>query len=407
MRQVYGVTLIVLSTFFLRLQMGYAQPKTYKARIAPITESGYYSIEIDPRIIGATKGNLSKLRIFKKDSLGATEVPYFIREVQPTSKETKVKDYTIEKVMERDSINRFVIHNPEEKKITDFYVAIAKAEVSIQASVRGSNNKQDWFIVKQKTPIYSYVSSDHGEATLFIPIPEGHYTYYEIELINNQSAPLKLNKVSTAVDTKSYGQFSPTLLAYDASKTNKKEKTSTVSFAKQEMFYKLSKLVIHVDAPKAYYRKAVLRDSITKASVSFVLSSKNTNEFIVDDILVHAPYLEIYNGDNEPLTIKSINTYSLTRFATAYLKANETYEVEVNSSTSDSRDYDIEHFKQDIPLLLPIVQTEDFNQVDIKATSDESQKQKDRTNKILWGVLLTVGLLISYICYKTFKKLEQ
>lgn len=406
MKHVYSVTLIVLSTFFLGLQTGYAQPKTYKARIAPIAESGYYSIEIDPRIIGGAKGDLSNLRIFKKDSLGVTEVPYFLREVQPTSKETKVIDYAIEKVIERDSINRFVIHNPAGKKITDFYVSIAKAEVSIQASVRGSNNNQDWFIVKQKTPIYSYVSSGDSEATLFIPIPEGQYTYYEIELINNQSAPLKVSKVSTAVDTKSYGQFSPTLLAYEASTTNKKEKTTTVSFVKQEMFYKLSKLVVHVDAPKAYYRKAVLRDSVTKASVSFLLSSKHTNEFIVDDVLVHTPYLEIYNGDNEPLTIKAINTYSLTRFATAYLKMNETYEVEVNSSTADSREYDIEYFKHDIPLTLPIVQTKDFSQVNEKVVPDESQKKKDQTNKILWGVLLTVGLLISYICYKTFKKLE-
>ncbi|MDR0223590.1 MAG: hypothetical protein LBI32_00850 [Myroides odoratus] len=399
---------MVGSTCLLSISQGYAQTKTYKASLPPVTTSGYYSIELDNRLVGNAKTDLSNLRIFKQGQEEAIEVPYFIRAVQPTSKETKMVEYPLMDRVERDSINRFVIHNPEEKKSTDFYVTINKADVAITASVRGSNNKKDWFIVKQKTPIYTYTSSEREEETLFVSIPEGRYPYYEMELINNQSTPLKVNKVSTVVGTKTYGQFSPMLLQYDKSITDSKEKKTIVSFVPQELNYKLNKVVLEVESPRDYYRKAVLRDSVTKVAVPLVLSSKQRNEWILDDVLVRNPYLEIENGNNIPLTIQSVQLYSLTRFATAYLEANESYDIEVNSATKGSPEYDITYFKNDIPSNLPLVQTQEFKVVTaVKEEANDEQSNRDRLNKILWAVLIVVGLFIVYICYKTFQKLEK
>lgn len=403
-----AVAWMVGSTCLLSMSSGYAQTKMYKASLPPVTTSGYYSIELDNRLVGNAKTDLSNLRIFKQEQEEAIEVPYFIRAVQPTSKETKMVEYPLMNRVERDSINRFVIHNPEEKKITDFYVTINKADVAITALVRGSNNKQDWFIVKQKTPIYTYTSSEREEETLFVSIPEGRYPYYEMELINNQSTPLKVNKVSTVVGTKTYGQFSPMLLQYDKSITHSKEKKTIVSFVPQELNYKLNKVVLEVESPRDYYRKAVLRDSVTKVAVPLVLSSKQRNEWILDDVLVRNPYLEIENGNNISLTIQSVQLYSLTRFATAYLEANENYDVEVNSETKGSPEYDITYFKNDIPSNLPLVQTQEFKVVTaVKEEANDEQSNRDRLNKILWVVLIVVGLFIVYICYKTFQKLEK
>ncbi|WHT37688.1 hypothetical protein QNH98_10900 [Myroides sp. mNGS23_01] len=81
---------------------------------------GYYSIELDNRLIGNAKADLSNLRILKQEQGKTIEVPYFIRAVQPTSKETKVVEHPLMDRVERDSINRFVIHNPEEKRLRIF-----------------------------------------------------------------------------------------------------------------------------------------------------------------------------------------------------------------------------------------------------------------------------------------------
>jgi len=277
---------MVGGTCLLSTSSGYAQTKIYKASLPPVAERGYYSIELDNRLIGNAKTDLSNLRILKQEQGKTVEVPYFIRAVQPTSKETKIVEHPLMDRVERDSINRFVIHNPEEKKIADFYVTINKADVAITASVRGSMNKKDWFIVKQKTPIYTYASSEREEETLFVSIPEGRYPYYEMELINNQSTPLKVNKVNTVVGTKTYGQFSPILLQYDKSTTHSKDKKTWVSFVPQELSYKLNKIVLEIASPRDYYRKAVLKDSITKVVVPLILSSKQQNEWMLDDVLV-------------------------------------------------------------------------------------------------------------------------
>lgn len=270
---------IVVSTCLLSISIGYAQATIYKTKLAPVTEGGYYTIALDNRLVGSAKADFSNLRIYKQEQGEAIEVPYFIRAVQPSSKETKMVEYPLIHRVERDSINRFVIHNPEAKKIEDFYVTINKADVAITASVRGSNNQQEWFIVKQKTPIYTYASSEREEETLFVPIPEGRYLYYEIELINNQTTPLKVNKVYTVVDTKIYGQFSPILLQFEKSETSLKDKKTRVSVVAQELSYKVNKVVLELESPRDYYRKAMLRDSVTKVAVPLILSSKQRNEW--------------------------------------------------------------------------------------------------------------------------------
>lgn len=123
--------------------------------------------------------------------------------------------------------------------------------------------------------------------------------------------------------------------------------------------------------------------------------------------MVRNPYIEIENGNNSPLTIQSVQFYALTRFATAYLDANEKYEIEVTSLTKGAPEYDITYFKHDIPANLPLVQTHDFKSLTVVEETKEEKNTRDQLNKILWGVLIAVGLFITYICYKTFKKLEQ
>lgn len=402
--------LLLVSICFLSVRSGYAQVKIYKGYLAPVKESGYYNIELDHRLVGNANAMLSNLRIVQQEQSDRIEIPYFIRAVQPTAEETKIVNHPLLDRVERDSINRFVIHNPEKKKIADFYITINKADVALSATVRGSNNKQDWFIVKQKTPIYTYASSEREDETLFVSIPEGRYLYYEVELINNQTTPVKVNQVSTVVGTKTYGQFTPTLLHYDGSMVNPKDKKTWVTFVEQDLNYKLNKIVLEIKSPRDYYRKAVLRDSITKVAVPFILSSKQPNEWILDEVLVRNPYIEIENGSNIPLAITAVKTYSLKRFATAYLDANKTYTVEVNASAKDVPQYDIEYFKNEIPSQLPVIQTLGFKVQEPLSDVNEQKTiadQAKRMNRMLWAVLVLVGLLVSFICYRAFKKLEK
>ncbi|MDR0230401.1 MAG: hypothetical protein LBI72_15265 [Flavobacteriaceae bacterium] len=408
MKKIYSIAFVIWSICWIGILNGYAQQKPYNAwvDIAPVQSSGYYNIQLDNRMVALSKGNLQHLSIAKKDITKQAEVPYFVRKAQPIAQETTLIDYPIDRLVERDSINRFVVHNATQKTIKDFYVAINKADVSINAIVKGSNNNKDWFIVKQKTPIYSYHKVNNNEVTLLVDFPEGQYTYYAIELINNQAAPLKVNRVSTVMDAKTYGQFTPTHLKFDRLTTTKK--TSTLSFVKQQVPCELSKLIVQVNTPTHYYRQAILKDSITKIEVPFVLSSKSKNEIIIDNVSVVNPYIEIANADNQPLAITSIETYSLTRFLTAYLEENEHYRIKLNSLSDSIRSYDIEYFKDDIPKVLPIVQTKDFVLQELVKKDNEEVKKMDRTlNTILWIVIIVVGLIIALICYKTFRKLEK
>lgn len=265
-----------------------------------------------------------------------------------------------------------------------------------------------WYIVKQKTHIYNLEhKADNNEDALLLDIPQGNYKHYEITIENDQNSPLKILRVGNYASSNIYGQFSEINLGRFVAKDSINKKTY-ISFPDLQDTYKINRLEISVQSDAHYLRHVLLSDTINKKSLKFDLSSKTDNSFIVDYFpLGKHTFIAIENNNNLPLDIVSIKVYGLNRYLCAYLEKGEKYYLEVGMRYKSSPDYDIDHFKNDIPVDLPIVKTENLSQINMPVAVPERQPSLIEKPLFLWVVIILIGLFLTFVCYKTIKEMKK
>lgn len=378
----------------------------WRADTKPVEEKGYYNIELDQHIIAkSVASDLSDLRIYNSKN---KEISYFLRAVSPVQEVSRFESYSLKQNIEKDSLNILIVDNTKLDDISRFYIFIRSADVNKYASVRGSNDLSQWYIVKQKTHIYNLEhKADNNEDALLLDIPQGNYKYYEITIENDQNSPLKILRVGNYASSNIYGQFSEINLGRFVAKDSINKKTY-ISFPDLQDTYKINRLEISVQSDAHYLRHVLLSDTINKKSLKFDLSSKTDNSFIVDYFpLGKHTFIAIENNNNLPLDIVSIKVYGLNRYLCAYLEKGEKYYLEVGMRYKSSPDYDIDHFKNDIPVDLPIVKTENLSQINMPVAVPERQPSLIEKPLFLWAVIILIGLFLTFVCYKTIKEMKK
>lgn len=378
----------------------------WRADVKPVEEKGYYNIELDQHIIAkSVASHLSDLRIYNSKN---KEISYFLRAVSPVQEVSRFESYSLKQNIEKDSLNIVIVDNTKLDDISRFYIFIRSADVNKYASVRGSNDLSQWYIVKQKTHIYNLEhKADNNEDALLLDIPQGNYKYYEITIENDQNSPLKILRIGNYASSNIYGQFSEINLGRFVAKDSINKKTY-ISFPDLQDTYKINRLEISVQSDAHYLRHVLLSDTINKKSLKFDLSSKTDNSFIVDYFpLGKHTFIAIENNNNLPLDIVSIKVYGLNRYLCAYLEKGEKYYLEVGMRYKSSPDYDIGHFRNDIPVDLPIVKTENLSQINMPVAVPERQPSLIEKPLFLWAVIILIGLFLTFVCYKTIKEMKK
>jgi len=393
----------LLSFFVFHL---YGQ-SVWQADIQPVDKKGYYNIELDQQIIAKSAvSDLSDLRIFDNKN---NEIPYFLRSVSPVQEVSRFENYPLKQNIAKDSLNIIVVDNSKQEDIDRFYIFITSADVDKYASVRGSNNLMQWYIVKQSTSIYSLGSKQgNNEDVLLLDIPKGNYKYYEITLKNNQKSPLKVLRLGKYENSNIYGQFTEIDLGRFVRKDSTDKKTY-ISFPALQDTYKISRLEITVNSDAYYLRNAYLSDTVNKRNLSFNLSSKTDNSFITNNFpLGKHTILVIENNSNLPLEITSIKAYGLNRYLCAYLEKGTQYSLQAGRKSNMLPDYDINHFKNDIPVDLPIIQTSNLSYKEVPVDSPQKREPSLIEKPVfLWGVIILLGLFLTFVCFKTIKEMKK
>lgn len=378
----------------------------WRADTKPVEEKGYYNIELDQHIIAkSVASDLSDLRIYNSKN---KEISYFLRAVSPVQEVSRFESHSLKQNIEKDSLNIVIVDNTKLDNISRFYIFIRSADVNKYASVRGSNDLSQWYIVKQKTHVYNLEhKADNNEDALLLDIPQGNYKYYEITIENDQNSPLKILRVGNYASSNIYGQFSEINLGRFVAKDSINKKTY-ISFPDLQDTYKINRLEISVQSDAHYLRNVLLSDTINRKSLKFDLSSKTDNSFIVDYFpLGKHTFIAIENNNNLPLDIVSIKVYGLNRYLCAYLEKGEKYYLEVGMRYKSSPDYDIGHFRNDIPVDLPIVKTENLSQINMPVAVPERQPSLIEKPVFLWVVIILIGLFLTFVCYKTIKEMKK
>ena len=376
------------------------------APLDTVGASGYYNIQLPPQAEALSKVyGLGDIRI--KDSKGV-DVPYFVHSENPVRSVSNFVDYTIKENTVKDSINILIVDNAKRDMIDRFSIVIGNADVNKYASVRGSNDLSQWYIVKQEA-VVSTTTFDNSSEILYIDIPSGDYRYYEIKISNTQSSPLKVKQVGRINNSNIYGRFTEidpkTMLQKDST-----DKTTYLTFLDMPFNYHIGKVTFKTRTKGDYMRDAYFRNNGT--GNSFTLSSRNENTFFLNDFEVSKNLkIEINNEDNQPLQIDSVRFYVVNRYLCAYLGAGQNYTIYAGNSDLDKPSYDIEHFRKDIPDNLPTVTTNSISITDEDLVAPPKVGERKlsfyETPLFLWSVIIIVGLFLIFICVKMISEIKK
>jgi hypothetical protein len=299
--------------------------------------------------------------------------------------------------------------NSKQENIDRFYIFITSADVDKYASVRGSNDLSQWYIVKQKTSIYSLgYKQDNNEDILLLDIPGGNYKYYEISIENSQKSPLKVLRAGRYENSNIYGQFTEIELGRFIRKDSTDKKTY-IGFPDLQDTYKINRLEIAVNSDAYYLRNALLSDTVNKRYVNFNLSSKTDNSFTIAYFpLGKQAFIAIDNNSNLPLEITSIKAYGLNRYLCAYLEKDGKYILQAGQRSNTLPDYDIDHFRNDIPVDLPVVKANNLSFKEVPVSSPRKRELSPIEKPVfLWGVIIILGLFLTFVCFKTIKEMKK
>lgn len=391
---------IILS---LLLSPGAFAQSVWTEEIQPVEVSGYYNIQLGQGIIAKSlDGDLSDLKILDSKN---NEVPYFLRSVNPIREISRFEDYNLKQNQVKDSLNVVIIDNQEKEDINRFYIIVRKADVSKYASLRGSNDLKQWYIVRQKTSVSGFGDADE---VLILDFPKGNYRYYEITLENNQNSPLEVLKVGKIKNSSIYAQFTELQLGYFLQKDSISDKKTYITFPDSQDTYRISKLEVGVNNKAYFFRHAVMSDSISQSRVTFDLSSKGNNTFFINSFLFSRnTSIAIENHNNPPLKVDFVKAYGLNRYVCAYLEEGQSYIVRVGQKDKTPPKYDIEYFQNDIPADLPVIKTNNLQSIVVKNTEQVRELSWIEKPVFLWGVIVIIGLFLLFICVKMIREMKK
>lgn len=404
MRYILSFTLLLISLVVFP-QFRLAAP------LDSVKQSGYYNIELPPEIEALSEiSDWGDLRIKNSDE---SEVPYFVHNETPIRTVSNFVDFHLIENKTKDSLNILVIDNLDNIKsatqlVDRFCVLVNNADVSKFVSVRGSNDLSQWYVVKQHSPVSGVVSEySKGVEMLYVDMPAINYRYYEITLSNTQSSPLKVQRVGRINNSNIYGRFSRidfgTMVRKDST-----DQYTYLRFPDMPFEYHIGKIEFYIHSKSDYQRTCYVKD--LGYATNLTLSSRNGNVFILDNFVASKKMeIGVYNADNRPLQIDSIRMYVLNRYICAYLEEGQRYRLYVGSKKVKKPNYDIEHFRQDIPDNLPVLKV---SKIDIM--EDESSLLGEaRTPSLIekpifmWSVIIIVGLLLLFICFKMASDMKK
>ncbi len=390
--------------YFLLSLMGcsslFAQ-NLYTESLAQVEKSGYYRIALSQEMIGLARDHaFNGIRI--KDQQGR-ELAYFIEDQALLKNKVQYDDLKIVNTA-TDSKNSFVIVE-NDQQIQSMYVQIKSLDVlGKQAQIRGSHDRKQWYLVQAKLDISKLDQHFNENDEVFeLSFPKGNYPYYEIMLFNSQEQPIEIWSVKTKKKLPMVEPEWQLLSLGRLIQRDSSDKKSYISFPDLKNQYVVGKIKMEVISSKNYYRRSNWN------GFDFVMSSKNSSTVFTDLLKVKSgDVLVVGNQNNEPLRLGAIQIYGIPVYLCVYLEEKQDISIYLDVNMNEPPNYDIVHFKNDIPKELPVLYASNFKQAISANSEPPAREEKWYESKLLmWSVIVIVGLFLVWMCYRIANDLQK
>jgi hypothetical protein len=404
---------IIIVFLFLSGISVIAQDFKGEALLTPVDSDAFYRLGLDPALSKYLNEEFSNIRIIDKDN---REVPYLLGTESPVYNTTNFKPYEIvEKKQQKNCCTTLILRNPDSNPINNINLFIKNAEVTKVASILGSDDKENWFALKERFVINSLDNKNQTSEIKIVDFPLSNYSYYQLQIEDSTSSPLNILRAGyyeVSTEEGKYYKLTPRIEKSDSLK--QKQTYVQIDFEVPQV---VDKLQIEMTGAPHFLRRATLmieKVRVRKGKTQHYyetlhvleLSSKQPSVIELPGMKAKKLLLAVENDDNPPLDVKSIDALQLNRYLTAWLKKGEKYIVKIGDKKLEAPVYDLGFFKDNIPQNPTVVSV---GSITWNEKIDEQSSPTIFTNSIIiWsaiiGVIVVLGVMAIRMINETSKE---
>lgn len=401
---------IILSIIilFCRITLS-AQEYIGEASLPNVDADGFYRIMISPQLSGLLNSTFTNVRILDQHG---KEVPYLFQQEIPVQYTTHFKPYTIvEKNQEKKCCTKLILQNPKAEPINNISLSIRNADVTKQATLLGSDDKQNWFALKQHFTISSINSYDKTAEIKIVDFPLSNYTYYLVQIDDSTSAPLNIISAGYYEVNSENGNYTENMVRISKADSLREKKTYvSILFDSARVIDKFE--LSMVGAPyflrvaELYQKKQRVNKKGNKETYfdlvyPFEISSKQPSVLELNGIKAQEFQIIISNEDNPSLDIAYLKAYQLNRYLTAWLKKGEEYTVKIGTTALATPSYDITFFKEKIPPTPAILNIQGLHLYE--HTPDKKDDIFFSSKMLIWAAITLVVIVLGFMTFNMTK----
>jgi hypothetical protein len=266
--------------------------------------------------------------------------------------------------------------------------------------LEGSQNQQQWFQILDNYRILSIRNKQTDYQFTKVNFPNSKYRYFRLLIKSNKKPDLTATKIT--LDTVSKSNLRNYILKNIKITENKSTKQTVIDVDLKNPV-PVSLLMFNMADTFDYYRPITIKyltDSVKTEQgwhynynilTSGTLSSMEKSKFKFDSTILQKLKIIIYNDDNEPLKINSLEVKGYTHQLIARFTKPATYYLTYGNNTIGKPSYDLNHLINTIPTTLKSLTLKSEQIIDKKASPKVEPLFK---NKIWLWVVMGIIILV-------------
>lgn len=401
-KSLYKIFLSVFITLNGLQQVTAQNNFAYKALIDTIRDTGFYKLNLAPKIIAKCKPGLEDIRIFDDEQ---KQVSYILKNDLPIFRKENFTEFPlIATVKGADKQTHVTIQNNANRSVNSLLLFVKNTDASRTFNISGSDDGLQWFVIKENIHLESSLQKDDEAIIQALSFPASSYKYFQLTILGKDVLPFNILRAGIYTEDLSYGSYlelpAPIITQKDSS-----DKMSYINIHFDEN-YLIDKIIIDAVGAKFFKRKFSLfkKHDVNDLILEGFLSSQVADEFIINtkgnDFL-----LRIGNEDNSPLKLNTVTAFQLNTYLLTYLSKAKYYSLYFGDSMASAPKYDLSFFSDSAGKGPSERFVSNFEKnIDMVTANPASGKS---SKLFLWVIIAVVLAALSYFTFKMLGEVNK
>jgi hypothetical protein len=392
----------------------YAQKFYASAELDHVSVDTFYRIPITPVLAQHLQSSFANVRLFDSKN---QQVPFILQEEQPEyTQETFTEYEVVEKKQDKGCCTTLIVRNNTETIIGNISLVIRNADVVKQATLSGSDDLKEWFAIREKFTLQS-LSSAHGPVEIKpVHFPLSSYQYYKLFIHDSVSAPLNIIKAGYYDVRTSSGIHTPVASKSISTSDSTSEKKTylSLSFSAPQLIDKIELVMSgspYFSRParileKHRVKKGKRTTDYFSTVQSFTIDSAHPSVIALPSLRTKELIIEIENGDNPPLQVKSWQAFQLNRHLVAWLRKGESYTLKFSAENMSYPQYDLSRFSHILPDSIHAIGTATVRAI-VQKPAVEKSPVIFSSKILIWIAIVVVIAALGFMSVRMVREASQ